>query len=59
MSRVKSYRNSKDVSITINKDKITVKGKTNLRTYHCRYIKLWINWNAIGYYTTKWNEKLS
>jgi hypothetical protein len=24
----KSYRNSKDVSITINKDKITVKGKT-------------------------------
>jgi ribosomal protein L6P/L9E len=23
----KSYRNSKDVSITINKDKITVKGK--------------------------------
>jgi ribosomal protein L6P/L9E len=28
----------KDVSITINKDKITVKGKRNLRTYHCRYI---------------------
>jgi ribosomal protein L6P/L9E len=29
MSRVgKSYRNPKDVSITINKDKITVKGKT-------------------------------
>jgi ribosomal protein L6P/L9E len=29
MSRVgKKARNSKDVSITINKDKITVKGKT-------------------------------
>jgi hypothetical protein len=28
MSRVGKARNSKDVSITINKDKITVKGKT-------------------------------